>query len=397
MEQLTLDSFTMEGRQEETPQEEGGQAETGQEEPGQKEGEPSEVYRRAEEATREKFYEWFGVKDNACCEHGKINFKLHAGALWLYRDASGNFKAFADDHVYHKCEHGLMENIKALKKIFGLLDERFGLKLFAVGKDYDDDLHIHVLNINEKTNIRLIEEEFEEMGLEACVTVLKNTNLDELVESFENDFKYMQAVGSDVLQRGLDEGEQEVKEEERKADAVVSDASLIIAKHRYGVKGGKACCPYGEPNLRLHTGALELYRAEAGVFKAKGDLDHVYHRCEVGLINNIRALKMIFEYFASHGLNVYAVSKSFDDNVSVLAIAEKAYSRTAIINRGPPEIRGLKILVETRVGSYAEAVKDFERYTYYMQVVDGDVLHRALTGYIQGGDGLGHEAPSIHG
>jgi len=189
------------------------QGEETQEEPVKKENEQSPTYRKAEEATRQKFYEWFGVRDNACCEHGKINFKLHAGALWLYRDASGNFKALGDiDHVYHDCENGLMENIRALKKIFRLLDERFGLKVFAVGKDYDDDLHIHILNINEKTSVRLVEKEFEEMGLQAYVTALENTDLNELVESFENEFRYMQAVGPDVLQRGLDEsGKQEVK------------------------------------------------------------------------------------------------------------------------------------------------------------------------------------------
>jgi hypothetical protein len=49
-----------------------------------KKGGQSEVYKRAEEATRNKFYKWFGVRDNACCEDGKINFKIHAGALWLY-------------------------------------------------------------------------------------------------------------------------------------------------------------------------------------------------------------------------------------------------------------------------------------------------------------------------
>jgi hypothetical protein len=184
-----------------------------QEEPVQRGDEPSEVYKRAEEATREKFYEWFGVRDNACCEHGKINFKLHAGTLWLYRDASGNLKALGDmDGVYRECEHGLMENIRALKKIFRLLEEKLGLKVFAVGKDYDDVLHIHVLNINEKTSVRLVEKEFEEMGLQAYVTPLENTDHTELVENFENHFSYMPAVSPDVLQRALDEsGKQEAE------------------------------------------------------------------------------------------------------------------------------------------------------------------------------------------
>jgi ribosomal protein L12E/L44/L45/RPP1/RPP2 len=215
-----------------------------QEEPVQRGDKPSEVYKRAEEATREKLYEWFGVRDNACCEHGKINFKLHAGALWLYRDASGNLKALGDmDGVYRECEHGLMENIRALKRMFRLLEKRLGLKVFAVGKDYDDVLHIHILNINEKTSVRLVEKEFEEMGLQAYVTPLENTDLNELVESFENHFSYMQAAGQGVLQRALDEsGKQEAEgttQGEKKADVAVSeDPCTEIAMQRYGVRSG---------------------------------------------------------------------------------------------------------------------------------------------------------------
>jgi hypothetical protein len=266
-----------------------------QEEPVQRRDKPSEVYKRAEEATREKFYEWFGVRDNACCEHGKINFKLHAGALWLYRDASGNLKALGDmDGVYRECENGLMENIRALKKIFGLLDERFGLKVFAVGKDYDDVLHIHILNINEKTSVRLVEKEFEEMGLQACVTPLENTDLNQLVESFENYFSYMQAVGPDVLQRALDEsGKQEAEgtvQGEKKADVAVSeDPCTEIAMQRYGVRSGEVCCRYGKVNTRLHLGALILYKDGSGSFKALADIDYVYNECVKGLTDNIRA------------------------------------------------------------------------------------------------------------
>jgi len=355
------------------------QVERTQEEPVKKEDEQSTIYRKAEEATREKFCEWFGVRDNACCEHGKINFKLHAGALWLYRDASGNLKALADiDHVYHECEHGLMENVKALKKIFELLDKRFGLRVFAVGKDYDDDLHIHVLNTNEKTNVRLIEKEFEEMGLEVCVTVLKNTDLNELVESFENDLKYIQAVGSNVLQRGLDEDEQEVKEtiqEEKKADVAVSeDPCTQIAKERYGVKSGEACCHYGKVNSRLHLGALILYKDGSGSFKALADIDHVYHECMKGLIANIRAFKTIFDHFSSKGMNAYAVSKCFDDCTHVSILGDRDHSKYYTIDDGPPEIQGLEVDVGTFVGSLAEAVENLEKHSWYMQAVSPDIL-----------------------
>jgi hypothetical protein len=372
------------------------QVERTQEEPVQKEDGRSEVYKRAEEATRNKFYEWFGIRDNACCEHGRINFKLHAGALWLYRDASGKLKALADiDHVYHECEHGLVENLIALKKIFELLDERSGLGVFAVGKDYDDDLHIHILNVNEKTNIRRIEKEFEEMGLEACVTVLKNTDLDELVESFENDFKYMQAVGPDVLQRALDEsGKQEAGETvqgRKKADvAVGEDPCTEIAMQRYGIRSGEVCCRYGKVNTRLHLGALILYKDGSGSFKALADIDYVYSECVKGLTDNIRAFKTIFDHFSSKGMNVYAVSKCFDDCIHVSILGDKGHSEYYTIDNGPPEIRGLKVDIGTFVGNITEAVKNLERHISYMQAVNLDVLQRGLNvgegGTVQGVD-----------
>jgi ribosomal protein L12E/L44/L45/RPP1/RPP2 len=356
-----------------------------QEEPVQRGDKPSEVYKRAEEATREKFYEWFGVRDNACCGHGKINFKLHAGALWLYRDASGNLKALGDmDGVYRECEHGLMENIRALKKIFRLLEERLGLKVFAVGKDYDDVLHIHILNINEKTSVRLVEKEFEEMGLQAYVTPLENTDLTELVENFENHFSYMPAVGPDVLQRALDEsGKQEAEgtiQGEKKADVALSeDPCTEIAMQRYGVRSGEVCCRYGKVNTRLHLGALILYKDVSGSFKALADIDHLYHECVKGLIANIRAFKMIFDHFSSKGMNAYVVSKCFDDCTHVSILDDRDHSEYYVIDSGPPEIQGLEMDLGTFVGSHAEAIENLEKHNWYMQAVSPDILQRALT------------------
>jgi ribosomal protein L12E/L44/L45/RPP1/RPP2 len=356
-----------------------------QEEPVQRGDKPSEVYKRAEEATREKFYEWFGTRDNTCCEHGKINFKLHAGALWLYRDASGNLKALGDmDGVYRECEHGLMENIRALKKIFRLLEERLGLKVFAVGKDYDDVLHIHILNVNEKTSVRLVEKEFEEMGLQAYVTPLENTDLTELVENFENHFSYMPAVGPDVLQRALDEsGKQEAEgtiQGEKKADVALSeDPCTEIAMQRYGVRSGEVCCRYGKVNTRLHLGALILYKDVSGSFKALADIDHLYHECVKGLIANIRAFKMIFDHFSSKGMNAYVVSKCFDDCTHVSILDDRDHSEYYVIDSGPPEIQGLEVDVGTFVGSHAEAIENLEKHNWYMQAVSPDILQRALT------------------
>jgi ribosomal protein L12E/L44/L45/RPP1/RPP2 len=220
-----------------------------------------------------------------------------------------------------------MENIRALKKIFRLLEERLGLKVFAVGKDYDDVLHIHILNINEKTNVRLVEKEFEEMGLQAYVTPLENTDLDEYVESFENHLSYMPAVSPDVLQRALDEsGKQEAEgtvQGEKKADVSVSeDPCTEIAMQRYGVRSGEVCCRYGKVNTRLHLGALILYKDGSGSFKALADIDHLYHECVKGLIDNIRAFKTIFDHFSSKGMNIYAVSKCFDDCIHVSILGD---------------------------------------------------------------------------
>jgi hypothetical protein len=42
--------------------------------------------------------------------------------------------------------------------------------------------------------------------------------------------------------------------------------------------------------LRLHAGALYLYFKD-GRWLARADIDHVYHRCRKGLIDNLRLLK----------------------------------------------------------------------------------------------------------
>ena len=45
------------------------------------------------------------------------------------------------DHVYDDCKHGLIENIRFLYRM--MVDFRArGLKVFAVGKAYDDDLYV---------------------------------------------------------------------------------------------------------------------------------------------------------------------------------------------------------------------------------------------------------------
>jgi len=69
--------------------------------------------------------------------------RLHAGALYLYTK-HGEIYALADmDHVYDGCKHGLIENIRFLYRMMADLRAK-GLKVFAVGKAYDDDLYAWV-------------------------------------------------------------------------------------------------------------------------------------------------------------------------------------------------------------------------------------------------------------
>jgi len=69
--------------------------------------------------------------------------RLHAGALYLYTK-HGEIFALADmDHVYDDCKHGLIENIRFLYRMMVDLRAK-GLKVFAVGKAYDDDLYAWV-------------------------------------------------------------------------------------------------------------------------------------------------------------------------------------------------------------------------------------------------------------
>jgi len=69
--------------------------------------------------------------------------RLHAGALYLYTKYDRIYALADMDHVYDDCKHGLIENIKFLYKMMVDLRAR-GLKVFAVGKAYDDDLYAWV-------------------------------------------------------------------------------------------------------------------------------------------------------------------------------------------------------------------------------------------------------------
>jgi hypothetical protein len=52
--------------------------------------------------------------------------------------------------------------------------------------------------------------------------------------------------------------------------------------------------------LRLHAGALYLYFKDGRWF-ARADIDHVYHRCRKGLIDNLRLLKRLYDHLYTNG------------------------------------------------------------------------------------------------
>jgi hypothetical protein len=224
-----------------------------QEEPVQRGDKPSEVYKRAEEATHEKFYEWFGTRDNTCCEHGKaldesgkqevegtvqggkkadvsvsedpcteiamqrygvrsgeaccrygkVNTRLHLGALILYKDVSGSFKALADiDHLYHECVKGLIANIRAFKMIFDHFSSK-GMNAYVVSKCFDDCTHVSILDDRDHSEYHVIDRGPPEIqGLEVDVGTFVGS-VAEAIEKLEKHNWYMQAVSPDILQRAL--------------------------------------------------------------------------------------------------------------------------------------------------------------------------------------------------
>jgi hypothetical protein len=141
-----------------------------------------------------------------------------------------------------------------------------------------------------------------------------------------------------------------------------------------GAEAGR-CGLCGEPDgplsfkrLRLHAGALYLYFKD-GRWLARADIDHVYHRCRKGLIDNLRFLKRLYDHLYTNGrpssdgrLRLLGVSKAYDDDLYTYGVG-----------RFPEEFDGLKIKhIET------ETMEGFERLHYYMQPVPEEVVGEAL-------------------
>jgi hypothetical protein len=140
-----------------------------------------------------------------------------------------------------------------------------------------------------------------------------------------------------------------------------------------GAEAGR-CGDCGEGSrferLRLHAGALCLYFKD-GRWLARADIDHVYHRCRKGLIDNLRFLKRLYDHLYTNGrasrdgrLRLLGVGKAYGDGLY-------AYG----VGRFPERFDGLKINhIEV------EKVEGLEALQYGLEPVPEEVVGEALEG-----------------
>jgi hypothetical protein len=135
------------------------------------------------------------------------------------------------------------------------------------------------------------------------------------------------------------------------------------------------CGLCGEPDgpqsfkrLRLHAGALCLYFKD-GRWLARADIDHVYHRCRKGLIDNLRFLKRLYYHLYTNGrasrdgrLRLLGVGKAYGDGLY-------AYG----VGRFPEEFDNLKIK-----HLEVEKVESLEALHYSLESVPEEVVREAL-------------------
>ena len=118
--------------------------------------------------------------------------RLHAGALYLYTKHGGIYALADMDHVYDDCKHGLIENIRFLYRMMADLKAR-GLKIFAVGKAYDDDLYAWVYGGGR---------DLEYQGMKVIVFEAPKT-----VEDFKKFSYGLQSVSPSLVMEALREKE----------------------------------------------------------------------------------------------------------------------------------------------------------------------------------------------
>jgi hypothetical protein len=138
-----------------------------------------------------------------------------------------------------------------------------------------------------------------------------------------------------------------------------------------GAEAGR-CGDCGEGSrferLRLHAGALCLYFKD-GRWLARADIDHVYHKCRKGLIDNLRLLKRLYDHLYMNGrpsrdgrFRLLGVGKAYGDGLY-------AYG----VGRFPEEFDGLKIK-----HLEVEKVESLEALQYGLEPVPEEVVREAL-------------------
>jgi len=104
----------------------------------------------------------------------------------------GRLYTLADmDHVYDDCKHGLVENIRFLYRMMADLKAR-ELKVFAVGKAYDDDLYAWVYGGGRDLEYR---------GMKVVVFEAPKT-----VEDFKKFSYGLQSVSPSLVEEALEKG-----------------------------------------------------------------------------------------------------------------------------------------------------------------------------------------------
>jgi hypothetical protein len=173
----------------------------------------------------------------------------------------------------------------------------------------------------------------------------------------------------DSFTSGEDEGG-ELEAEEGVEEETIGSETVERAEGAEAETGRCGVCGEGSrfERLRLHAGALTLY-LKGGRWIAVADIDHVYHKCRKGLIDNLRFLKRLYDYLYMNGrpsrdgrLRLLGVGKAYGDGLY-------AYG----VGRFPEEFDGLKIN-----HLEVEKVEGLEALQYGLEPVPEEVVGEAL-------------------
>jgi hypothetical protein len=166
-----------------------------------------------------------------------------------------------------------------------------------------------------------------------------------------------------------EDGELEADAEEGVEEETVGSERVERAEGTEAETGRCGVCGEGSSfeRLRLHAGALCLY-LKGGRWIAVADIDHVYHKCRKGLIDNIRFLRRLFIYVFQDAsqmgrpFRLLGVGKAYGDSLYVYGVGSF-----------PEEFEGLKL-----IHIKAERVESLEALHYGLEPVPEEVVGEAL-------------------